>query len=199
MNYIKNSIVQKKWLVFAGILWIAYLLFHMLTLLNFHQGSEAFNNFYSWYENSLLHSLIILLLILSLVIHVFIALKRQLSNHQANGKTRYVKRYPGDIPRFIVFSGVIFLLTFIIFHYIQMELMSREDLYLSLKSVLSEPLFALIYLLGVTTVTFHMYHGIKNIPLSLGLDHIEFEKTSIVISGAIAIGFLSLLAGVYYA
>ena len=199
MNYIKNSIVQKKWLVFAGILWIAYLLFHMLTLLNFHQGSEAFNNFYLWYEDSLLHSLIILSLILSLVVHVFIALKRQLSNHQANGKTRYAKRYPGDIPRFIVFSGVIFLLTFIIFHYIQMELMSREDLYISLKSVLSEPLFALIYLLGVTTVTFHMYHGIKNIPLSLGLNHVEFEKTSIVISGAIAIGFLSLLAGVYYA
>ena len=104
----------------AGLVWLLYLVFHLLSLMNFHSGKVAFNDFYQWFEQTPVESLMVVLLIATLSFHVIVAVSRQLKNNVSAG-TRYKKTYPKAIPRVIAWGGASTLFAFIAFHFIQMK------------------------------------------------------------------------------
>jgi len=43
-----RTILLKKMMAVAGLIWFVYLIFHMVSVLSFHSGEEVFSGFYLW-------------------------------------------------------------------------------------------------------------------------------------------------------
>jgi len=132
MNFFNHTATRKKWMAIAGLIWLSYLGFHLLSLLNFHSGKTAFNEFYQWFSQTPFYGFMVVLLIATLSFHVITAVSRQLSNNSSAG-TRYQKKYPEAIPRVAAWGGAATLFAFIVFHFVQMTLLiDKADLYQSM-------------------------------------------------------------------
>ncbi|MBE8190484.1 MAG: hypothetical protein HAW58_06525 [Candidatus Thioglobus sp.] len=124
-----SQFLQKRLMALSGILWIIYLLIHMLANLNFLTGADNFNGFYGWFNDSIiLRWSIIILLILSILFHIYSAISRQFDSNKKRD-IAYKKPYPKAIPRSIAWSGALLLLSFIVFHFFQMQLLESRDFY----------------------------------------------------------------------
>lgn len=190
MNF-SNPITKKKYLAFAGVTWFFYLVFHVLSLQNFHFGKTHFNDFYLWYKSSFLHIIILLFLIISLFFHVFVAISRQLENNKSAGIS-YQKSHPNIIPRWIAWSGAAGLLGFIVFHFVQIKILEQADMFLLIENMFSQPLMWLIYGFGLLTLSTHLYHALVNVLQSLGISHKQNKLLAIIIVGILTIGFISI-------
>ncbi len=153
----------------AGLIWISYLIIHMLANLQFFKSADAFNGFYAWFNNSVLYLPITILLILALLLHVAFASYRQLDSNQKR-HIGYKKPYPKAVPRLVAWGGALLLLSFIIFHMIQM-LSQSEDLHQALINIFANPLMWVLYALGLFALGAHLHHGLANIGQTFGLSH----------------------------
>lgn len=164
------EIYQKRILAIAGITWFVYLIFHMLANLQFFSGETAFNDFYGWFNSSLfLYLLVSIILLIGLLAHVSIAVLRQVSNHKKR-RQGYHKAYPKEIPRVIAWSGATILLTFIIFHVLQVMILN-EPTYRTVVNTFQSPLMWGVYGLGLAALTAHLYHALTNVLQTLGVTH----------------------------
>ena len=114
-----RTILLKKMMAVAGLIWFVYLIFHMVSVLSFHSGEEVFSGFYVWLNSSIFYPILLALLVLTISFHVVIAVSRQLSNNESVGE-RYKKAYPKAIPRLVAWLGASIMLAFIIIHSVQM-------------------------------------------------------------------------------
>jgi succinate dehydrogenase / fumarate reductase cytochrome b subunit len=174
----------------AGLIWLAYLVFHFLSLLNFHSGKTAFNELYAWFDTW--HGPMIVILIATFAFHVFTAVSRQLTNNVSAG-VKYQKSYPEAIPRVVAWGGAFTLFLFIVFHFFQMKfLVDKTDLYQSIVLMFSNPLMWLIYLLGLATLGAHLHHGLTNVLQTFGLSSKHHHGVAIAIVAVIIISFISI-------
>jgi len=195
---IVNKITYKKLMALAGLFWFAYLIFHLSGLFYFHLGEEAFNLYYGWLNNSPIDTILRILLLLSLGFHVYIAVTRQLSNNSSIG-AKYKKPYPKAVPRSVAWSGALMLLFFIIFHYFQMHEVESVTLYKFLVDTLTKPEMIIIYILGLTTITAHLHHGLTNAFQSLGLCHKQYNLIVSLILFVVMGGYISIPLSIWYA
>jgi succinate dehydrogenase / fumarate reductase cytochrome b subunit len=193
-----NSVIQKKWMAFAGLTWFFYVIFHMVSLLNFHAGKDVFNGFYTEFSQSPIYYLMAVALITTLGFHVFIAMSRQLANHQSKG-SGYEKTYPQEIPRVVAWGGAGTLLVFIVFHFMQMQWLDKTDLYQEMLSIFIQPIMWVIYALGLITLSAHLHHALNNVLQTLGMTSKQYHLVVVLIVLLIFIGFSSVLVGVMYA
>lgn len=192
MNFFNNTTTSKKWMATAGLVWLLYLAFHLLSLLNFHSGKVAFNDFYQWFAQTPIYSFMIVLLIATLSFHVIVAVSRQLKNNVSAG-TRYKKTYPKAIPRVVAWGGAGILFAFIIFHFIQMTLLiDKADLYQSIVLMFSNPLMWLIYGLGLLALGAHLHHGLTNVLQTFGLSSKHHHGVAIAIVLVVIGSFISI-------
>jgi len=182
----------------AGLVWFAYLLFHLYGLLFFHAGEESFNSYYGWLNNSPVDITFRILLLLSLAFHVYVAVSRQLSNNSSVGN-KYKKSYPKAIPRSVAWSGALMILLFIIFHYFQMHEVENVTLYKFLVDTMTKPEMLIIYVLGLTTITAHLHHGLTNAFQSLGLCHKQYNLIVSLILFVVMGGYISIPLSIWYA
>jgi succinate dehydrogenase / fumarate reductase cytochrome b subunit len=181
----------------AGLFWFAYLIFHLLGLLNFHIGEEAFNSYYGWLNNSPIDIVIRVLLFLSIGFHVYIAVARQISNNSSLGD-KYKKPYPKAIPRVVAWSGALIILFFIIFHYFQIHEVEHVMLYKFLFETILKPEILIIYILGLITITAHLHHGLTNVFQSLGLCSKQYNIVVIFILLVVMSGYISIPLSIWY-
>ncbi len=187
---------KKIIMVVAGSFWLIYLVLHMLLNLNFFAGSDSFNSFYIWFnEATLLRLFIISLLIISFLLHIFIAVTRQLDSNSKR-TTKYKKPYPKGIPRFIAWSGAALLAFFIIFHFTQMQFTNSNDLYSEVTEIFNNPLYVIIYILGFIALGAHLQHSLNNLGQTLGTKK-WYSAISNVLVFILIIGFLSVPINVY--
>ena len=191
-----NTIRLKKTMAVIGLVWFAYVIFHMFSLLSFHVGEGEFNSFYASLKDSALYHLMVLVLIGSLAFHVYVAISRQLANNKSKG-TGYHKSYPGEIPRSVAWSGAAILLSFIVFHFVQMKTLDEADLYQQLLLVLSSPLMLLIYALGTFALCAHLHHGLTSVLQTLGVSPKTYNVWAIAIVAILFVGFISIPVSVY--
>ncbi|MDC0390121.1 hypothetical protein OAM64_00835 [Candidatus Thioglobus sp.] len=192
MNFFKNATTSKKWMATAGLVWLLYLVFHLLSLMNFHSGKVAFNNFYQWFAQTPFESIMVVLLIATLSFHVIVAVSRQLKNNVSAG-ARYKKAYPKAIPRVIAWGGASTLFAFIVFHFIQMKFLIDEvDLYQSIVLMFSNPLMWLIYCLGLFALGTHLHHGLTNVLQTFGLSSKHHHGVAIAIVLVVIGSFISI-------
>ena len=81
-----RTILLKKMMAVAGLIWFVYLIFHMLSVLSFHSGEAVFSGFYAWLNSSIFYPILLALLVLTISFHVVIAVSRQLSNNESVGE-----------------------------------------------------------------------------------------------------------------
>ena len=191
-----NTIRLKKTMAVIGLVWFAYVIFHMFSLLSFHVGEGEFNSFYASLEDSALYHLMVLVLIGSLAFHAYVAISRQLANNKSKG-TGYHKSYPGEIPRSVAWSGAAILLSFIVFHFVQMKTLDEANLYQQLLLVLSSPLMLLIYALGTFALCAHLHHGLTSVLQTLGVSPKTYNVWAIAIVAILFVGFISIPVSVY--
>jgi succinate dehydrogenase / fumarate reductase cytochrome b subunit len=192
-----SSVAQKKWMAFAGLIWFFYVIFHMLSLLNFHVGKDVFNDFYTEFNQSPIYYLMVAILIASLGFHVFTAVSRQLANNQSKGVS-YEKIYPKEIPRVIAWGGASTLLVFIVFHFVQMQWLDTTGLYQQILSIFSQPIMWVIYALGLITLSAHLHHALSNVLQTLGVSSKQYHLVVILIVLMVFIGFASIMVSVIY-
>ena len=181
----------------AGIIWFSYLFLHMFINLNFLSGAASFNDFYIWFnESTILRSSIIFLLAFSLIFHVYIATMRQLDSNKKR-TIAYQKSYPKIIPRFVAWSGAGILLSFIIFHFIQVQLIKDYNFYEEMRAIFQNPLMLIVYGFGFLALAAHLHHSLTNVMQTLGITHREYHLITGFIVLVLVSGFLSIPISVH--
>ena len=193
-----RTILLKKMMAVAGLIWFVYLIFHMVSVLSFHSGEEVFSGFYVWLNSSIFYPILLALLVLTISFHVVIAVSRQLSNNESVGE-RYKKAYPKAIPRLLAWLGASIMLAFIIIHSFQMLTTETVDLYQEIHSIFNQPLMWIIYGLGLIALSTHLHHALTNVLQTLGISSAQRQGLSLLIVVVIMAGFVSIPLGILYA
>ncbi len=194
MNF-TNTIFAKKLMAIAGLSWFVYVIFHLSTLLIYHQGKQEFNDFYRQLNQFSWYYLMIFILIILLIFHIYTAISRQIANNKSKG-IGYHKPYPKAISRIIAWAGVSVLFIFIVIHFIQMKILIDDYWYQNINELLSQPLIWIFYFIGLITLNAHLYHGLKNVLQTLGITHKTYNYLVILIISILFFGFLSILVSV---
>jgi len=199
MNSTKSrTILLKKMMAIAGLIWFVYLIFHMLSVLSFHSGEAVFSGFYVWLNSSILYPILLALLVLTISFHIVIAVSRQLSNNESIGE-RYKKTYPKAIPRLVAWLGALIMLAFIVIHSVQMLSTETVDLYQEIHSIFNHPLMWFIYGLGLLSLSTHLHHALTNVLQTLGISSSQCHGLALFIVVVIMAGFASIPLGILYA
>ncbi|MGE4595245.1 MAG: hypothetical protein AAEF23_07000 [Gammaproteobacteria bacterium] len=188
------TILLKKMMAVAGLIWFVYLIFHLFSVLTFHAGEAAFNAFYIWFNSSWIYPVLLALLGSTIVFHIYIAVTRQLANNKSAGDIRYKKSYPKAVPRIVAWSGAALVFAFIVIHSVQMLTIDIDttNLYQQMQEIFSDPLMWVIYGLGMLAISAHLQHGLSNVLQTLGICSCQFHKVAWLIVVIIMVGFASI-------
>mgnify|MGYP000560129260 FL=1 len=189
-----RTILLKKMMAVAGLIWFVYLIFHLFSVLTFHAGEAAFNAFYIWFNSSWIYPVLLALLGSTIVFHIYIAVTRQLANNKSAGDIRYKKSYPKAVPRIVAWSGAALVFAFIVIHSVQMLTIDIDttNLYQQMQEIFSDPLMWVIYGLGMLAISAHLQHGLSNVLQTLGICSCQFHKVAWLIVIIIMVGFASI-------
>ena len=192
-----NSVNKKSMMVVVAIIWIVYLVIHMLVNINFVFDHDTFNSAYEWFNSViLLRYFIIAVLIGSIFFHVYTAISRQLDSNKKR-TISYKKNYPKVIPRFVAWSGAFLLIAFIVFHFIQMQLINHDNLYNEITNMFKDPIMLIIYGLGFVALATHLLHSIGNIRQSFGTNSNQTKVAVSIFVITLVSGFASIPISVH--
>jgi succinate dehydrogenase / fumarate reductase cytochrome b subunit len=189
-----RTILLKKMMAVAGLIWFVYLIFHLFSVLTFHAGEAAFNAFYIWFNSSWIYPVLLALLGSTIIFHIYIAVTRQLANNKSAGDIPYKKSYPKAVPRIVAWSGAALVFAFIVIHSVQMLTIDLDttNLYQQMEEIFSDPLMWVIYGLGMLAISAHLQHGLSNVLQTLGICSCQFYKVAWLIVVIIMVGFASI-------
>ncbi|MCS5591696.1 MAG: hypothetical protein NZ775_04145 [Gammaproteobacteria bacterium] len=186
-----RTILLKKMMAVAGLIWFTYLIFHLFSVLTFHAGEVVFSAFYTWLNSSWIYPVLLAVLGSTIVFHIYVAVTRQLANNKSAG-SRYKKTYPKAVPRVIAWSGAALVFAFIVIHSVQMLSIETKDLYTEMVDILSHPLMWAVYGLGMLAISAHLQHGLSNVLQTLGICSCQFHRVAWLIVIIIMVGFASI-------
>ena len=187
-----RTILLKKMMAVAGLIWFTYLIYHLLSVLTFHAGEAVFNAFYTWFNSSWIYPVLLAVLGSTIVFHIYVAVTRQLVNNKSVGTTPYKKSYPKAIPRVIAWSGATLVFLFIVIHSVQMLFIEATNLYQQMQEIFANPLMWVVYGLGMLAISAHLKHSLSNVLQTLGICSCQFHKVAWLIVIIIMVGFASI-------
>ncbi len=186
-----RTILLKKLMAIAGLIWFVYLIYHLLSVLTFHSGEVVFNAFYSWLNSSWIYPVLLTLLGSTIVFHIYVAVTRQLDNNKSVGIS-YKKTYPKAVPRVVAWSGAALIFLFIVIHSVQMLSVDETNLYQHMVLIFSNPLMWVIYGLGMIAISAHLHHSLSNVLQTLGVSSRQHHNLAWLIVIVIMLGFASI-------
>ena len=186
-----RTILLKKLMAIAGLIWFVYLIYHLLSVLTFHSGEVVFNAFYSWLNSSWIYPVLLTLLGSTIVFHIYVAVTRQLDNNKSTG-IGYKKSYPKAVPRVVAWSGAALIFLFIVIHSVQMLSVDETNLYQHMVLIFSNPLMWVIYGLGMIAISAHLHHSLSNVLQTLGVSSRQHHNLAWLIVIVIMLGFASI-------
>ena len=186
-----RTILLKKLMAIAGLIWFVYLIYHLLSVLTFHSGEVVFNAFYSWLNSSWIYPVLLTLLGSTIVFHIYVAVTRQLDNNKSTG-IGYKKSYPRAVPRVVAWSGAALIFLFIVIHSVQMLSIDETNLYQQMVLIFSNPLMWVIYGLGMIAISAHLHHSLSNVLQTLGVSSRQHHNLAWLIIIVIMLGFASI-------
>ncbi len=186
-----RTILLKKLMAIAGLIWFVYLIYHLLSVLTFHSGEVVFNAFYSWLNSSWIYPVLLTLLGSTIVFHIYVAVTRQLDNNKSAG-IGYKKSYPKAVPRVVAWSGAGLIFLFIVIHSVQMLSIDETNLYQHMVLIFSNPLMWVIYGLGMIAISAHLHHSLSNVLQTLGVSSRQHHNLAWLIVIVIMLGFASI-------
>lgn len=206
-----NTTVGKKYVMgLTGLVWVGFVLVHMLGNLLIFVSPEAYNSYGHALVTNKITFALEAMLVLALVSHIFLALSLTLENRAARGAQRYAKLPNGSkgvskASQFMAVHGSI-ILVFVISHLITFKWgnyyevtyssgVVMRDLHRLILEVFKQPGAVAWYVVALVFLGFHISHGFGSVFQSLGLKNDKFagkiNKISIIYSIIVAAGFLS--------
>jgi succinate dehydrogenase / fumarate reductase, cytochrome b subunit len=205
-----SSVGKKVIMAVTGLIWVAYLITHMLANLLIFQGPAKINAY-----SAFLHGTggalwaARLVLVAALVLHVLAAAQLADRRHDARPVRYAAGRQPHTstvAARTIRWGGALILL-FLVYHILHFTVGSAHpnfaDLnpYHNVATGFRDPLVVALYLLAMAFVGLHLYHGIWSSGRSLGTSPPSprplRRSVALVLALAIWIGFSVIPIAVY--
>lgn len=215
-----TSVGQKVVMAITGLSLCGFLVAHLAGNLQLFAGEQVFND----YAHKL-HSLGPILaaaeigLFATFAFHIGLAISTSAMNRAARGQSYAQKEskqgifiIPGGAFSWMVVTGFV-ILAFLVVHIIDMKFkkgigvdysaaMNADNVpdneFQAVKAVLSNPLHAVIYLVGLVGLGVHLSHGVRSALQTLGLNHKNWNFilrwAGFLFAWAIAGGFISLIA-----
>ena len=216
-----STIAKKVIMALTGLVWIGFVFFHMYGNLKVFNGAEYFNHYAEALRSlgapvfSHLHLLTLLriVVVISLILHVWAAYSLTRQAQKARSTKYEVKRtVAANYASITMRYGGTVILLFILFHLADLtwgvEALSpdfdRLDPYMNVISSFQNPLVVLFYLLALTALGFHLYHGTWSMLQTLGILSQKYDKVvricGLLLALVITLGFaivpLAVLFGV---
>jgi succinate dehydrogenase / fumarate reductase, cytochrome b subunit len=212
-QFFGSTIGLKMVMAVTGVVWIGYVIAHMLGNLQIFVGREAINDYSKFLHDSpgLLWSARAVLLV-SLIAHVAAYLKLTRTNLAARPQP-YARRRDvatSFAARSMAWTGPL-LLFFIVYHVLHLTLrvtpdvaLDAHDVYSNLVNSFRIPWLVALYAAGMTFLGLHLFHGAWSFFQTLGANHPQWNPLRrrfailvavVVVGGFLAVPF-SILAGI---
>ncbi len=220
----RSSVGKKVLMAVTGFVWFGFLLAHMAGNLGAFLGQEHFDAYAEHLrvvgepmlpEYSALWAFRAVL-IATFIAHVVLAWQTSRQSHQARavGYRKQENLSFSPASRFMRWGGVL-ILVFLVYHILHMTTgtlhpdfiaadASGHNAYHNLVTGLSNPLVAAFYVLALTAVAAHLFHGVWSLMQTLGAAHPKYKHlrrpVATIVAALVFLGFVSVpvsvLAGI---
>jgi succinate dehydrogenase / fumarate reductase cytochrome b subunit len=211
-----TSSIALKWVMaISGLVWVGFLLGHVGTNLHIFGGAESLNDYYAALKaNTLLFWGVRVALVSSIVAHVAAAWVLAQRNREARPVSYRMRRSltSSIATRSMLVTGPL-LAAFIVYHLLHLTVGTampettpfvEGDDYSNIVTSFSNPYVAAIYIVSVTLLGLHLWHGAWAATMTLGARHPRHDARlrigvhvvmALVLAGLLAIP-VAVLAGV---
>lgn len=194
-QFFRTSIGKKLLVGATGFFLCSFVLVHLAgnVQLLYKDGGKAFNSYAAFMGHNGLIQFIAWGLKIVILLHAIIALQLTFSNRRAR-PVKYAIN-PGNqtsswYSRQMAIMGSILLVFIAIhlvdfwakFHYAELPTVNYEatgepikDLYTIVWKAFENPLWVLIYVIGMIGLSFHLIHGFKSAFQTFGLNHVKYN------------------------
>ena len=210
-----TSTIGKKYLIaVTAIFWCLFVMVHMLGNMLIFIGPDAYNKYsHALTSNPFIYVAEAILVVLILV-HIFLALGLKLRNFRTKPSlyaVRPIREKSAAISsRTMAYTGTI-ILAFIIWHlitfkygpqyYVMYQGVEIRDLYRLVFEKFHDPVYVILYCVVMILIGTHLFHGVKSIFQSLGINHPRYNSFlkcfGYVYAIVVAAGFFSQPIYVY--
>jgi succinate dehydrogenase / fumarate reductase cytochrome b subunit len=180
--FYQTTVGKKVIVAVTGLVLFGFVVMHLLGNLQIFEGPEKINAYGRLlrFEMPLLWTARIILLA-CLILHFVCTVQLAIRN-RASRPVGYAMHEPiqaGAPSRFMIWSGV-FLLFYIVYHVMHLTLgfhphFNPEDIYANVVIGFQQTPVAIIYLLAMIALGFHLHHGIHSLFQTLGLTHPKYN------------------------
>jgi succinate dehydrogenase / fumarate reductase, cytochrome b subunit len=205
-----SSVGKKLIMAGTGLIWVAYLITHVLANLLVFQGPNKINAY-----SAFLHGTggalwaVRLVLIAALVLHVIAAVQLAARSKEARPGGYVARREPQVstlASRTIRWGGAL-ILVFLVYHILHFTVGTAHpgfvegDPYHNVATGFRNPIVVLLYLIAMAAVGLHLYHGIWSSGRSLGMSppspHPLRRTVAMVLALLVWLGFTVIPIAVY--
>jgi len=191
MTLTRSSIGKKVIMAVTGAIWIGFLFFHMYGNLKVFQGAEYFNHYADSLRSlgapvfSYLHLLTLLRIVVTgaVGLHVWAALSLYNAARLARPQNYEMKRtVQANYAAITMRYGGVVIFLFILYHLAHFTWgwlgnFTRGDAYGNLVVGFQNPLNVIFYLVAVTALGFHLFHGTWSMFQTLGFNNRKYDST----------------------
>ncbi len=210
------SLGKKTLMAVSGVVWVVYVIGHMAGNLQFFLGPDAINAYaMALRDMGPLLWLARIVFAGALIVHVWSGILVWAENKKARpvpyAKTEYKETTLSS--RWMIYTGI-FLFLFIIYHVLHYTLhitnpeyatltdsKGQFDVYTMMVMGFSNPVIAIIYILGMIFLALHLKHAIKSMFQTIGWNNPDWRPRLRIIAATVAIvvaaGFISLPLSVW--
>jgi succinate dehydrogenase / fumarate reductase, cytochrome b subunit len=211
----RTSVGKKFYMALTGLIFIGFLIAHMIGNLKMYMGAEAFNHYAEFLRvvgEPVLPRMVglwifRLVLLAAVGLHMLFALQVYLQSRNARGG-KYTKEES------IVFSyasrtmrwGGVIIITFVVYHLLHFTVGSvhpdfiHGEAYRNVVIGFQNPLVSGVYVVALVMVTFHVYHGLWSAFQTVGANHPKYNPyrrpLALVLALLLLLGFLTVPVGV---
>jgi succinate dehydrogenase / fumarate reductase cytochrome b subunit len=212
MTLYRSSVGKKYLMALSGAFLFLFLVGHMVGNLKIFLGQDSFNHYAEWLREvgypALPHAgflwIFRLLLMGAIGVHVVAAYQTWQQSRSATG-SRYAYKLEdlsfSYASRTMRWGGVIILL-FVIYHLAHFTIGSahpnfvRTDPYSNVVIGFQSPVIAGFYLVAITALALHLFHGLWSATQTLGAAHPKYDKfrrpVAMLLTLVIYLGFISV-------
>jgi succinate dehydrogenase / fumarate reductase, cytochrome b subunit len=204
LRFYDASIGKKAIMAVTGVILFGYILGHMLGNLQIFAGPERINAYARFLHSqpALLWG-VRLLLLASVILHILSSVQLWLLKRRARPIAYYKK---DDVPasyaaRTMMWSGPI-IGAFVVFHILHLTagtvgLGYRElEVYNNVVQGFRHPEVAIAYIIAMTLLCLHLYHGLWSMFQSVGINHPRYtpllKRGAALFAWVVALGFISV-------
>lgn len=209
-TFLQSSIGKKLVMGLTGFFLITFLIVHCLlnSFIFINDGGLLFNEGAKFMAENPIIRIMEVVLFIGLVLHMVQALVLTMANRKARPVKYAMTNGKANSKWYSRSMGILgsLLLIFLAVHLANFWVKSRftglpgqdangnENLYALMLIVFKEPIFILVYLLGVFSLAFHLLHGFPSAFQTMGWNHPKYNPLIVKVGAVFSIGISIIFA-----